>query len=127
MKLEHIVITISDKKELNNFYRDILGFKLKKQFELHDELSKKIFGIPFVVDVNIMEYKNITLEIFIHSEMGELQYNHICLSIKNREEVYKKAVANGYESVRMKRDNNDLIFIKDKSKNILELKSIFMS
>lgn len=122
MKLEHIALTISDSNELNNFYHGILGFKFNKKFALSKELSKQIFNISTIPAVNLMQRDNIFLEIFIYPKISKQKYNHICLAIKNRTEICKKAIDNGYTCIHIKRDISDLIFIKDKSGNIFELK-----
>jgi catechol 2,3-dioxygenase-like lactoylglutathione lyase family enzyme len=120
--LEHVALTVADNKELENFYRNILGFELHKTFELNEDLSKKIFGISKNMSVYHLKKDNLILEIFISVERSKLKYNHICLLIKNREAVCKNAVANGYICNRIKRDRGDLIFIQDKSSNMFEIK-----
>ncbi|MBC8486375.1 MAG: hypothetical protein H8D45_10090, partial [Bacteroidetes bacterium] len=51
-------------------------------------------------------------------------FDHICLAIKDRETLITKAEAQNYECIRRKRDIFDLIFIKDKSGNIFEIKEM---
>jgi len=122
MKLEHIGITISDNQEINAFYQNILAFELTKTFELNAVLSEKIFGMSKIVSVYVMQRNDITLEIFVHPEVSAQKYNHICLSTKDRESIYKKAIVHHYLCVRIKRDQWDMVFIKDKIGNLFEIK-----
>ena len=125
IKLEHIGITISEQEEINNFYQNILGFNQVKTFTLNKTLSGKIFNIPIDTPVYLMQKDNFILEIFVSADYQIKQnFNHICLSIKNREEVFQKAIAQKYECIRIERDVFDLIFIKDKGGNIFEIKEI---
>ncbi len=122
MKLEHIGITISEQGEINNFYQNILGFKQLKTFTLNKTLSGKIFNIPIDTPVCLIQKDNLILEIFIYPDKVKQNFNHICLSVKDRENLITKAEAQKYECIRIKRDIFDLIFIKDKSGNIFEIK-----
>jgi catechol 2,3-dioxygenase-like lactoylglutathione lyase family enzyme len=122
MKLEHIALTIADSKELSNFYCDVLGFKTIKKFELNQDLASELFNIPEIASVCVMQRDDLVLEIFIYSEINEYKYNHVCLLMKNREEAYARAVAGEYKCIRIKRRVGDIIFIKDKSDNIFEIK-----
>ena len=123
MKLEHVAITVSNDKELDNFYHDIFGFELIKKFELNKELSEKIFGISEITPVCLIQKEDLTLEIFISTKISTPKYNHICISIENREEIYKKAVEKDYDCICIKRDRSDLIFIKDSKCYVVGIKS----
>ena len=122
MKLNHSALTISDTAEINNFYHDILGLKHDRTFELNKTLSSKIFGIPANTPVYIMKKNNLVLEIFVASQKNKQGYNHICLEIKNREEVFRKAINKNYKCIRIERESNDLLFIKDNYGNTFEIK-----
>jgi|LGOV01.1.fsa_nt_gb catechol 2,3-dioxygenase-like lactoylglutathione lyase family enzyme len=122
MKLEHIALTISDTEEINNFYRDILGLEHDRTFKLDKSLSYKIFDISANPSIYIMQKNNLALEIFVASQTNKQGYNHICLTITNREEVLQKAIAKNYKYIRIKRESHDIIFIKDKCGNTFEMK-----
>ncbi len=124
MKLEHIGLTISDQGEINNFYQNILGFEQAKTFTLNKNLSGKIFDNFIDTPVFLMQKEKLVLEIFIYPDKVKQSFNHICLSVKDRETLVTKAEAQKYECIRIKRDVFDLIFIKDKSGNIFEIKEM---
>ncbi|MBC8185109.1 VOC family protein [candidate division KSB1 bacterium] len=122
MKLEHIALTIEDAKEIKDFYIDILEMKEVKTFVLNKILAQKIFGIQKDTNVFYLQRNNLFLEVFITGEKLKQGFDHICLSVKDRETIVTKAEPQNYECVRIKRDVFDLIFVKDKSGNIFEIK-----
>ena len=122
MKIEHVALTISDPAVINNFYRDLLDLKMEKTFHLSKKLADKIFHISKKTPVFILQKENLYLEVFVNFGQKERSFNHICLSVKNREELFLKAVNKNYDSIRIERDVFDLMFIKDKYGNIFEIK-----
>jgi catechol 2,3-dioxygenase-like lactoylglutathione lyase family enzyme len=122
MKLEHIALTISEPKEIKDFYINILGMNEVKTFVLNKILAQKIFGIQKDTNVFYLQKNDLFLEVFITDEKLKQGFDHICLAVKGRETIVTKAEAQNYECVRIKRDVFDLIFVKDKSENIFEIK-----
>jgi catechol-2,3-dioxygenase len=43
--LQHIGLDISDKSEIDNFYKELLGFQIVREFQINRQLSQKIFGL----------------------------------------------------------------------------------
>ena len=126
MKLEHIALTISCQGDINDFYQNLLGFEQVKTFTLNKNLSGKIFDIFNDTPVFHMQKDNLVLEIFIYPDKVKQSLNHICLSVKDRDNLVRKAEAHNYNCIRIKRDVFDLIFIKDKGGNIFEMKESMM-
>ena len=124
MKLEHIAISVSDSAEIKDFYQDLLGMSEVRTFILNKELADRIFGITQESLVFLMQKNNLILEIFMSSGKKNQNFNHICISVKDREILVEKAVDNSYECIRIERDKSDLIFIKDKSGNVFEIKEM---
>lgn len=122
MKLEHIALTIAEAKEIKDFYINILGMREVKTFVLNKILAQKIFGIQKDTNVFYLQKNDLFLEIFITDEKLKQGFDHICLAIKDRENFVTKTEAQKYKCIRIKRDIFDLIFIKDKSGNIFEIK-----
>ena len=122
MNLEHVALTITDHKEIKNFYQEFLGMSEVRNFVLDKDLAREIFGFEKETTVFHLQKDELLLEIFITPEQCEHGFNHLCISIPNREKIVKKAVHHGYECIRVKRQNSDLIFVKDKSGNIFEIK-----
>ena len=122
MKLEHIALTISEPADIKDFYLDILGMKEVKNFVLNKVFANKIFNINKETSVSLLQKDDISLEIFILPGQNKHSFEHICLAVKDREKLIKDSLKQNYECIRIERDLFDLIFIKDKSGNIFEIK-----
>jgi len=127
MKLHHLALTIQSASEAAQFYEQLLGFKLIREFKLDSELAFKIFNIPKVVQVFYLEGQGLSLELFIDETSKQNNYNHWCLSFPNREEFIKKAKEQNAQIIRIPRGTYDLIFIKDNSGNTFEIKEEYNS
>jgi catechol 2,3-dioxygenase-like lactoylglutathione lyase family enzyme len=121
MKLEHVALTISDEEEIGYFYQNILGLHKIRDFILKKDLAREIFGIDKETKVFLLQKNELLLELFLMPEQYSHDFKHICISIKNREELIEKAEQNAYQCIRIKREKSDLIFMKDKSGNIFEI------
>ena len=124
MNLEHIAISVNSFNEINDFYIEFLELKQLRNFVLDKDLSKNIFNVNTDIPVYLLNKGNLTIEIFVIDQVKRDQVNHICFSIHDREKLYKKAQEKAYECIRIKRESSDLIFIKDKSRNIFEIKNM---
>ena len=124
--LEHIGLSIINYSEIKEFYQDLLGFEIKKHFVISAELSEKVFGIKKKTPVYHLLKKDLDLELFIFPKEKVHSYNHLCISVKNRNELVTKAKDKGYDCLVIKREtsNYDLVFICDKSNNIFEIKEL---
>ncbi len=121
MNLKHIALSINDTSDIENFYSNILNMKEVKSFILGKDFAEKLFDISHEASVRLLKRDGLFLEIFITQEENKQGFNHICLTVNNREELFNKAVSGGYECIRIERESFDLIFIKDKSGNSFEL------
>lgn len=124
MKLEHIALSVSDYKEIEKFYTNVLGMKQIKNFVLRKELAANIFEINEEITVFLLQKDRVVFEIFITTGYRKKAFDHVCISIKNREKFITKALLNGYKVIRIERELFDLIFIKDKDENIFEIKEM---
>ncbi len=124
MKLEHIALTISNIEEVKNFYVDILEMKELKNFVLKKELAQNIFNINKDTSAFFLQKDDVFLEIFVSDEKLKQGFNHICISVKDRENLVEKSETQNYKCIRIEREFSDLIFIKDKSGNVFEVKEI---
>jgi len=121
---EHIGITINEESDIQAFYKDLLGLKEINKFDLFDDLSEKIFGISSTVSVRYFSSDNLGIELFLTDKKQKQVYNHICISVQNRESIIEKAKSMGFPVTKIKRESKDyLLFIKDNSGNIFEIKS----
>ncbi len=123
MNLNHVAISVNSIEEINDFYVNILEMQLMRQFDLNKNLAFNIFGLDSDIPAYLLTRGNLTLEIFIAKRDTGVKINHICFSVQDREILYKKAQEKAFECIRIKRDTSDLIFIKDKTGNIFEIKN----
>lgn len=125
MRLNHIALNIHDEQELNSFYQNILGFYPEYKFNLSIELATTIFGIQNQPAGYLYKHDNLVLELFIYSESFTRQgFTHICLEVEQRENIIERSEKAGYQTTRIPRDNKpDILFIRDKTGNIFELKN----
>lgn len=122
MKLHHLALSIQNVNEVSHFYEKLLGFRRIRAFSLKKELANKIFNIKKTVQVFYLEGQGINLELFITDIPIGNNYNHWCLSFPDREIFIKKAEEQNIKTIRIKRESQDLIFIKDSCGNTFEIK-----
>jgi len=122
--LEHIGITINEENDIQAFYRDLLELKEIKKFDLDKDLSEKLFGISDTVSVTLFSSDGLLMELFLTDRKQDPVYNHICISVRDRDDFIKKAESAGFSVINAERGSKeDLVFIKDNSGNIFEIKS----
>jgi catechol 2,3-dioxygenase-like lactoylglutathione lyase family enzyme len=124
MKLEHVALSITDPEDINHFYQDILGMVKVKGFVLNKSLANDIFGIEKDTEVFLLKNNLVFFEIFIIDSLYIDTFNHICLSFDDRKAIYEKAKKKGYTCIHKQKENSELLFIKDKSGNVFELKDM---
>ena len=118
----HVGITINISSDIKNFYVDILGLEIKNKFTLSKTISNQIFNIEKNVEVVIAGKEDFTVELFIAAEANYRNFQHICITVNEREKVIRETQNNDYPCYIIKRDTCDIVFIKDKSNNLFEIK-----
>lgn len=113
---------INDPQEVVDFYEGILGLKKEREFNLDRNLAAEIFGIHQETPVFQLRDESLMMELFVRPVPFEPDFQHICLSFENREEIIDRVNENGYECIRLERTYSDLVFIKDRSGNMFEIK-----
>lgn len=118
----HVAITINDLAEIKNFYVDILGLEIIKKFTLSKMMASQIFNIEKETEVTVIGKKDFMVELFIAGKNDYRNFQHVCITVNDRKQVIKKAQENNYPCTIIKRDTSDVVFIKDKSNNLFEIK-----
>jgi len=118
----HIGITINDSSEIKNFYVDILGLEIIKKFILLKNISTQIFNTEKETEVTVVGKKDFMAELFIAGKNDHRNFQHVCIAVNDQKQVMQKAQKNNYPCTIIKRDTSDLVFIKDKSNNLFEIK-----
>jgi len=125
MNLNHIALTVSDSEEIENFYEDILSFRLKYKFVMDANIGWKFFKRKKGTEVYFMESDGVGLEIFLSPEKGKKLFLHVCFEYPNAKVIHYKANKRGYKTeVKINPGKKDTYFIWDKSGNMFELKDI---
>ena len=123
VKINHIALQFKSKEKADIFFCEILGISKSREFELTCSLSEKIFDISEDVKVCVYENEKCKFEVFITDKKNDLSFNHICLEISDRKELIEKCRKNGLEVRLVDKNDKTLLFIKDFSENIYEVKS----
>lgn len=123
VKLNHIAIQFEDQEESDIFFSEILNIPKVKEFDLSKELSKKIFDIVTNVKVCVYNNKKARFEVFITKEKQNFSFNHICIEVENRKELIEKCRKYDLDIRLVDKKEKTLLFIKDFSDNIYEIKS----
>lgn len=122
--LIHIALDITE-NDLQDFYINILGGTIVRQFVLNDSISSSVFQLPKSVDVTILDIKNVQFELFTNSTTNEClpDYKHLCFDMKNGQEIRDKAIAANYMVHERQGATGITYFIKDRNNNMFEIKS----
>ena len=121
-KILHVGIQYDDRKSAETFFTKILGLKLKKSFTLSKELTKNIFGIFEDILIDVYENEESCFEVFITDKITKYRYEHICIEIENIDDFISNCKKYGIDPIFVKKGLKTLLFIKDFSGNLYEIK-----
>ncbi len=120
--IHHAGLTITDPTDIINFYQDILGLKIKKEFTLKKELNQQLFGFYEDVPVTMLSNGKADIEIFVTDLPARNNYSHLCIEVEDRNEIIKKVKEKNYSHTVIERDLYPLVFIQDRFGNCFEIK-----
>ncbi|HDR88401.1 MAG TPA: hypothetical protein ENN63_02065 [Bacteroidetes bacterium] len=120
--LEHVALAVNDSEEIENFFEEVLMFRLEKKFILPGEVTRQVFDVESNTDVYLMKRRGITLEIFITGEKEKKVFSHLCLAYPDPQHVYERAAGKGYATILREKGEHTTYFIRDKSHNMFEIK-----
>ena len=66
MTLEYVALIITDRKEIENFYHEILGMSEIRNFVLDKDLAREIYSIEKETTVFHIQKDEFLLEIFLN-------------------------------------------------------------
>jgi len=121
-KTLHTALQNSDKKQAEIFFTKILDLQLIKTFNISKDLSNEVFGIDQDVIVNVYGNQEACFEVFISKKQIEKGYEHTCIEINDKKDFIKKCKKYGIEPIFVKKGTKTLLFIKDFSGNLFEIK-----
>ncbi len=122
IKFQHLGLTIIEKTDIREFYQDILGMKIQKEFTLSGELAEQIFRQDRDIKVVAGTIGNLFVELFLAEENPNVVWEHICFISENRPALIDACQAKNYPVTVIERKPFDIVFIKDKSGNLFEIK-----
>ena len=120
--LEHVALAVNDSEEIENFFEEVLMFRLEKKYILPGEVTREVFDVEKDIDVYVMKHEEVTLEIFITGEKEKRVFSHMCLAYPDPENVYERAAGKGYDTILREKKERTTCFIRDKSHNMFEIK-----
>ena len=122
--IKHVGLTITDPADIKNFYQDVLGLRLNKEFTLPKELNQQIFGFYEDVPVTILSNGKADIEIFVTKLPARNNYSHLCFEVADREALICKAREKNYPCIVIEREFEPLVFIQDHFGNSFEIKEL---
>ena len=120
--LNHVALECSDKEKAKTFFTAILGIPLTKTFTVSAVLSEAIFGIKEHVDVDVYDNRQTRFEVFITKTAKPSNYEHICIEIDDKQTFINRCKIHGIEPMIIQKDGKNLLFVKDFSGNLFEIK-----
>lgn len=120
--LRHIGLQYKSKEDAETFFNKILGIPIQRTFTISHELGKSIFGIEEEVGVEVFGNDDVVFEIFIGDATKKFSYEHICLEVPDKEEFISRCKNYGIEPKIVRKGNKDLLFIRDFSGYLYEIK-----
>lgn len=120
--IKHIAVECEDKEKAKIFFTEILGLPVKKEFAISNDLSKSIFGIDAACEIINFDDGNSCFEVFIAKRPHSINYNHVCIEVDDKEEFISRCKTNGIEPMIIPKGEKSLIFLKDFSDNLYEIK-----
>lgn len=122
--LNHIALPLAFQSDIQDFYKNILGFTEKYRFEIDPETAETIFRIRKPIRVEVFERCDFRIELYHVEDMQIQGISHICLNEMDIDGVCQRAGAAGYHVVRIDRLAAKLAFITDKTGNRFEIKQM---
>ena len=124
MLISHIALYNETVEDCEKFYGGLLRMKRLRSFTVVEEMSESLFGVSESYEVIHYEKDGVVFEIFAGAapEMRENVVSHTCLTVRDRHSLIVKARDMGFAVTVLSRDGGDLVFLRDGSGNIFEMK-----
>lgn len=122
--LNHVALQCPNSEKAEIFFTKILRIPKVKNFTISEGLSESIFGINNSVEIEVYDNGMTRFEVFIIRGASKPCYEHICIDVENKKEFIDRCKNYGIEPLAVKRDGKDLLFVRDFSDNLYEIKEI---
>ena len=121
-KLHHIALECADRGKAEIFFTSILEIPKARSFSLTEDLSKAIFDIKKPVEIDVYDNGIMTIEAFITGENKPRGFEHTCIEVKSIQKLIECCKQYGITPSIIKKGEKDLMFVKDFSGNVYEVK-----
>jgi len=123
-RLNHVALQYSDKSKAKIFFTDILKIPKIRSFSLNNDLSENIFGLKENVDIDVYDNGEVRFEVFYTGKLNKSSFSHFCIEIENKQDFIEICKKNGLNPFIIKKDQKELLFVKDFSNNLYEVKEL---
>ena len=123
--IKHVALCMDSTDHARSFYQELLHAELVKEFEVSKSLVNQIFSIDIdqeQVSVMVFEIENVLFEIFITKKIVQSRFDHVCISVDNLNVFIKQCQSMNLTVLKIPKNNKTLLFIKDFSGNLFEIK-----
>jgi catechol 2,3-dioxygenase-like lactoylglutathione lyase family enzyme len=120
--LLHAGLEGDDENTTDEFYVEVLGMVKKDGFVVPAKLGKSLFGVDKEIEVLIYGKENLELEVFVTGRTQKTAYTHLCIDVDDRKAFVEKCKEHGIEPASGMKVDREIIFIKDLSGNLFEIK-----
>jgi len=121
VRLNHVALNCRNKEKAEVFFTKIFDIPKIKTFTLASTLSKSIFGLNQRVEVDVYDNGTTRFEIFSGGNKNS-SYEHTCIEVNDKKELISRCKKYNLKPVIIKKDGKDLLFLKDFSDNLYEIK-----
>jgi len=120
--LHHIALQCSDREKAEIFFTSILGIPKVRSFALSEDLSEAIFAISRSVEIDVYDNDITRIEVFITDTDKPPGFEHTCIEVISKKELVERCKQHGITPSIIKKAGKDLLFVKDFSGNVYEVK-----
>ena len=120
--LNHVALEYADKDKADLFFVKILGMQKVKSSTLPEDLSDAIFGIKSSVEMEVYDNGMTRIEVFITGKSKNSGYEHTCIEVRDRKEFITQCEKYGIVPMVIERGGKELLFVRDFSNNLFEVK-----
>ncbi len=124
IRFNHVGLQCDNKEKAELFFTKVLGLPRVKDYTLTEELSESIFGIRKAIEMIVYDNGRIKIEAFINENNKNSTYGHICIEVKSKDEFIEICNEYGIKPIVVRKDDKNLLFIRDFSGNLFEIKEL---
>jgi hypothetical protein len=119
--IKHLAFEIKE-EDIHDFYMDVLGGHITRQFTLEKTDAEEIFSINKRVQVYGLNTDDLEFELFVADTDCGNSFRHLCLQVDDAEKMYRNAVKNEFRTHVRKSNDRISYFLKDRNNNTFEIK-----